>query len=320
VGRRTNLALIAALAGATVTGVLALWVGAARAAPTVWAHGAFGLALVCLAAPRLAVVRRGWRRRRRDRDAAALTGLVAVAMLVAGLAHAAGARSVAGVTVLALHLALAFVLVPAVALHVVRRPVRPRRGDLTRAAFLRLAGLTAAAVATKAAWEVALAAERAASGSLPRAAPVPTSWIDDDPPADDQAAWRIAAGAGRHAPADLARLPRRSVRCALDCTGGWYSTNTWSGVPVAALVGPLPAGTRSVVVRSRTGYNRRFDVADLDRLLLATELDGAPLPLAHGAPARLVVPGRRGFWWVKWVDAIETSTRPGWWQSPFPLT
>ena len=40
----------------------------------------------------------------------------------------------------------------------------------------------------------------------------------------------------------------------------------------------------------------------------------------HGFPLRLVAPGRRGFWWVKWVERIETSATPWWWQSPFPLT
>jgi hypothetical protein len=36
-------------------------------------------------------------------------------------------------------------------------------------------------------------------------------------------------------------------------------------------------------------------------------------------PARLVAPGHRGFWWVKWVDSVEASGRPSWWQLPFPL-
>jgi DMSO/TMAO reductase YedYZ molybdopterin-dependent catalytic subunit len=33
------------------------------------------------------------------------------------------------------------------------------------------------------------------------------------------------------------------------------------------------------------------------RLLLATRVGGAPLEPRHGFPARLVAPGRRGFWW-----------------------
>ena len=52
------------------------------------------------------------------------------------------------------------------------------------------------------------------------------------------------------------------------------------------------------------------------------ELSGpaAPLSVGHGFPARLVAPGRRGFWWVKWVDRIELQTTPWWWQPPFPVT
>ena len=40
----------------------------------------------------------------------------------------------------------------------------------------------------------------------------------------------------------------------------------------------------------------------------------------HGAPARLVVSGRRGYWWVKWVTAIDVDDTPWWWQPPFPVT
>jgi hypothetical protein len=32
-----------------------------------------------------------------------------------------------------------------------------------------------------------------------------------------------------------------------------------------------------------------------------------------------VAPGRRGFWWVKWLDRLVVDTRPWWWQPPFPL-
>jgi DMSO/TMAO reductase YedYZ molybdopterin-dependent catalytic subunit len=41
---------------------------------------------------------------------------------------------------------------------------------------------------------------------------------------------------------------------------------------------------------------------------------------AFGFPARLVAPGRRGFWWVKWVVSVEVDPAPWWRQPPFPLT
>jgi DMSO/TMAO reductase YedYZ molybdopterin-dependent catalytic subunit len=60
-------------------------------------------------------------------------------------------------------------------------------------------------------------------------------------------------------------------------------------------------------------------VSEAPRLILATRAGGAPLDAGHGFPARLVSASRRGFWWVKWVVAIEVDDLPAWWQSPFPL-
>ena len=77
-------------------------------------------------------------------------------------------------------------------------------------------------------------------------------------------------------------------------------------------------GARSVVIRSVTGYHRRFALDGADRLLLATHVGGEPLSAGHGFPVRLVAPGRRGYHWVKWVEAVEISTLPAWWQPPLP--
>jgi len=132
--------------------------------------------------------------------------------------------------------------------------------------------------------------------------------------------WRVRVGWPASArllrPPDLDRGD--GSRAVLDCTGGWYAERQWSGVRLDRLVGDAGAA-RSVVVRSVTGYARRYPVADLDRLWLATRCDGEPLSPGHGAPARLVAPGRRGFWWVKWVVAIELDDAPPWRQPPFPL-
>jgi Oxidoreductase molybdopterin binding domain len=309
VGRRTNLTLLAALTAALVSGVLSLWVGEGSAWLVTWAHGAAGFWTVLLIRWKLPVARRGLARRGPDAGASLVTAAVAVAMLATGIAHALGAGDIGPVTVLGVHLALGVALVPLVLLHVVTHPQRPHRGDLTRAAFLRLAGVAVAAIAVKAAFEGTVGSSRAATGSLRQDQPAPTSWLDDSTPDVDAGEWQ-----GR-----LAGLPTRSVTCALDCTSGWYSVNRWTGVGLADLLGRLPAGTRSVIVRSHTGYSRRFDAGELAGLLLATELDGQPLAPGHGAPARLVAPGRRGFWWVKWVSSVEPSSLPSWWQLPFPI-
>ena len=65
---------------------------------------------------------------------------------------------------------------------------------------------------------------------------------------------------------------------------------------------------------------RRFSIAEVRGYLLATRVGGEPLDHGHGAPVRLVAPGRRGFEWVKWVDTVTLNTGSEWWQPPFPLT
>jgi DMSO/TMAO reductase YedYZ molybdopterin-dependent catalytic subunit len=118
--------------------------------------------------------------------------------------------------------------------------------------------------------------------------------------------------------AAIRELPRERFTAVLDCTSGWYSEQEWEGVRLSAL---LPAGEwRSVEVRSVTGYTRWFGADTLDDVWLATRLNGFPLPYGHGYPARIVAPGRRGFWWVKWVTSIQPSARPPWAQSAFPLS
>ena len=74
-----------------------------------------------------------------------------------------------------------------------------------------------------------------------------------------------------------------------------------------------------VVARSATGYPRRLAPGELDGLLLATAMAGEPLRRGLGAPVRLVAPGRRGFWWVTRVVALEVEDAPSWWQPPLPL-
>ena len=84
---------------------------------------------------------------------------------------------------------------------------------------------------------------------------------------------------------------------------------------LSALLPPGRTGTAQVT--SVTGYRRRLPLTD--HLLLAVDVGGRPLSDGHGAPVRLVVPGRRGFHWVKWVDRIEIDNAPWWLESPLPL-
>ena len=81
-----------------------------------------------------------------------------------------------------------------------------------------------------------------------------------------------------------------------------------------------PSGSAaSVTFRSVTGYYRRFSLAEAGSYLLATGVGDETLSHGHGFPLRLVAPGKRGFEWVKSIEAIEVSESSRWRQPPLPL-
>jgi sulfite oxidase len=101
------------------------------------------------------------------------------------------------------------------------------------------------------------------------------------------------------------------------------STGRWSGVPLADLlraVGCSP-GARHVELMGLDQVERqgaRFGFGgsiDLDKalsgdVLLATALNGQPLPASHGFPVRAVVPGWIGARSVKWLARIALRDAP----------
>jgi hypothetical protein len=333
-GRITNLALLGALLLAFATGTGVVAAGSPHGRWVALAHGVAGVAVVLLIPWKTRIVRRGLQRARRSRWASLLLAALALAAVVTGLGYATGLlRSAGGVRGMWLHVAAALALAPLAIWHVLARPARPRRTDLTRRTLLRAGALIAVAggvyLATASVVRVVglPGAGRRFTGSYDTGSFDPASmpstvWLDDRTPHIDPDAWRLvvadADGERELSLDDLARFDVR-VRAILDCTGGWYAEQDWAGVPVSALVRDT-GDAQSLHVRSVTGYWIRFPVGDLDRLLLATRVGGAPLAARHGFPARLVAPGRRGFWWVKWVERIELQPTPWWWQPPFPLT
>lgn len=325
-GRRTNLALLVLVGAAIATGFLMWGVGSGWGRWPAVAHGAVGLAIVAVSPWKAMVGRRGVRRRGLGSSAPALVlALLVVVALVTGFVHRAGGREAGPVLVMQIHVGAALVALPLAVWHVVARPVRLRRADFERRAFLRAAAVAGGSTAlTMAVPHAGRARTRSLErgSSEPSAMPV-TQWLFDAVPNVDGGTWRLRVGGRSWALDELEGLAAAGtdIVAILDCTGGWYAEQRWGGVRLGRLLDASGvARGRTVEVRSVTGYRRRFPWRDVDHLLLATRAGGLPLSSGHGFPARLVARDRRGFWWVKWVDEIAVDDRPWWWQSPFPLT
>jgi len=253
--------------------------------------------------------------------------LVAIT-LVSGVLWATGPTPApGGYSLLSWHEALGAMLGAAVIGHMLIRAKPLRRRDLAhRRQFLTAA---AAAAGSFAAWRLqrplqALAGLRGArrrftgsyeAGSFAGNAFPSTSWVADNPSPIDPSSFRlrIDGKVDRRLSLPLARLqPVDELVATLDCTGGFYSTQRWRGVNLGRLIdeaGALDSAHHLRVV-SRTGYRWSFALSDARSLLLATYVGDEPLSHDHGAPARLVVPGARGFQWIKWVASIELLEHP----------
>jgi DMSO/TMAO reductase YedYZ molybdopterin-dependent catalytic subunit len=317
--------LVGLVAAQLATGLLTLRAGTESSAVLFIAHGLLGGMLLVAA---ILKVRRSLPRAIRARRWGRIAGSLAVALLVAaaltgGFAWVASGRilSIGPWTVLTLHVWAALALVPVLVLHLLPhrwRVVRaPSSGGLSRRAFLATGLL---AVAGTAAWLAAGAIEAIQGGArrftgsrlLPEGGiPPVTTFFGEGTPSIDAASWRIRVrGRVRHELSidldELAALGETEMDPVLDCTSGWAMRTTWRGVPVATLLelaSPVPAATH-VVVRSVTGWSTDLSLAEASDALVATRVAGQPLPAGNGAPARLVVPTRRGLDWVKWVEEI----------------
>lgn len=326
-GARTNLALLLLLAAAFLTGWLAFSFDTAPSRWSLAVHAASGFAILVLLPWKSMVARRGMARPRTGRWASIAFGGLVIVSLAAGLAHSTGVAVVVGpLTAMDFHVGAAIAAVPFALWHVVARPVRVRGVDASRRTFLKGGLAVAGAAAMYGASELAVRAAnlpgagRRFTGSYeagsfqPDLMPV-SSWLFDAVPPLDPASWRLRLPGGELDYGGVAAFDDR-MTATLDCTGGFYSTQEWSGVRLDRLLGP--ARGASIRVVSHTGYDRRFPRDEAANLLLAVRFGGRPLDPGHGFPARLVSPARRGFWWVKWVVAIELDGLPYWWQSPFP--
>ncbi len=139
---------------------------------------------------------------------------------------------------------------------------------------------------------------------------------------------------------DIAARPQVEATVTLECAGngralldprpvsqpwldGAIGTARWSGTPLAPLLEEAGLRPGAVAVAfagldhgleggEEQDYERGLSLDEALRpdLLLATEMNGAPLPPQHGFPLRLVVPGWYGMTSVKWLTRIRVLDAP----------
>ena len=263
-----------------------------------------------------------------------LVGLLTVLGLGLAWSHF-GPYSFLGFSGTTIHLNLALLLLPLLIWHSLRHKISFRmRYMADRRNALRLGGL---AIAGLALWQLTdrlnivaggPVADRRFTGSHPENGPdfPVTMWLNDRVPGVDGASWKLRVNGHVENPfeMDLEELHSWSspLIATLDCTGGWYTTREWHGVPVPELLARarMKPGAGSITIRSRTGYYRRYSMREAERSLLASRVDGTLLSQGHGFPARMVEPHKRGYDWVKWVDEITVNDTGKFWQPPLPLT
>ena len=136
--------------------------------------------------------------------------------------------------------------------------------------------------------------------------------------------WRLEIGGLVEQPlslslADLRAAPGRTQITRHDCVEGWSAIGQWRG----ALLGPLLerarvkpsaryvaffcADTLELTLDGTGDYYETIDLVDAwhPQTILAYDMNGAPLPVAHGAPVRLRLERQLGYKMAKYVMRIE---------------
>jgi DMSO/TMAO reductase YedYZ molybdopterin-dependent catalytic subunit len=125
---------------------------------------------------------------------------------------------------------------------------------------------------------------------------------------------------------DLRALPGASEYVTMECIsnnvgGDLMSTGTFTGVrlrDLLAMASPKPQGSW-VGFKARDGYSESIPMSLVEgapEILVAYELDGVPLPMKHGFPVRMLIPGHYGMKGPKWLDSIEVVNHEagGFWE------
>jgi DMSO/TMAO reductase YedYZ molybdopterin-dependent catalytic subunit len=161
-------------------------------------------------------------------------------------------------------------------------------------------------------------------------------------PVVDAQAWRLQVEGEVKTPrtlsvADVRALPAVNVTATLECAGngraffdppvagvqwrkGAVGTSRFTGArlrDVLSAAGAAPSATHVWMagadrpLGTQPPFVRQvpWDKANDGDTIVAYEMDGQPLPLLHGAPLRVIVPGWEGAYSVKWLNRLTVASK-----------
>ena len=166
--------------------------------------------------------------------------------------------------------------------------------------------------------------------------------IHYDVPVVEPETWRLTVRGERELVLGLEELrarPAAELTVTMECAGNgrakldprpvsqpWLleavGTARWRGTPLRPLLDEAGVGEavevlctgldRGIEAEEEQAFQRSLPLEEAlrDEVLLAYEMNGAPLPPQHGFPLRLVVPGWYGMTNVKWLERIELVDTP----------
>ena len=174
-----------------------------------------------------------------------------------------------------------------------------------------------------------------------------------DIPEVDAATWKVSVGGdGANAQTeftldDLQKLPAIEVVAVNQCSGnrrglfqphvpgvewgyGAMGCARWKGARLKDVLDKVGVkketieivfdGADGPVIAKTPDFIKSIPVwkAMEDSTLIAYEMNGQPLPHFNGFPARIIVPGWTGTYWVKHITSIKAVTKPetGFWMNP----
>lgn len=124
--------------------------------------------------------------------------------------------------------------------------------------------------------------------------------------------------------ADLLQFTLVELPCTVACIGNrpggtMIANAVWTGVPLSLVFGEVGVSNRARYARfeGADGYVTGLPLAYLEQAIIAYQMNGQPLPLEHGYPARLIVPGFYGYKMPKWITKVILSDQPveGFWEA-----